>query len=85
MSRAHLQRSPTAVYAFDAGGAAKRFRHASTLGALDALQPGETTRFVDDHDPLPLLDPLGACYGRRIRIECRQRDDGAIAIDFAVC
>jgi|PlaIllAssembly_1097288.scaffolds.fasta_scaffold493739_3 hypothetical protein len=85
MSRAHLQRSLTAVYPFDARGAARRFRHAATFGALDALQPGETTRFVDDHDPLPLLDPLGACYGWRIRIECRQRDAGAIAIDFAVC
>ena len=41
-------------------------------------------RFVNDHDPLPLLDQLRARYGERISIDYLQREPGAIAIDFAV-
>lgn len=86
MSQAHLHLhlSPSAVYPFDARSVAKRFRHAAIFGALDALQPGETMRFVNDHDPLPLLEQLGARYGERLVIEYRQREPGAIAIDFMV-
>jgi len=80
----HLHLSPTAIYPFDARGIAKRFRHAAIFGALDALNPGETMRFVNDHDPLPLLDQLRARYGDAVSIEYRQRDPGAIAIDFVV-
>jgi uncharacterized protein (DUF2249 family) len=85
MSRAHLQRSPTAVDPFDVRGTARRFRHAATFGAPDALLPGKTMRFVGDHEPLPWMDPLRGRYGERIRIECRQRDAGATAIDPTVC
>ena len=84
MSQPHLHLSPTAIYPFDARGVAKRFRHAAIFGALDTLQPGETMRFVNDHDPLPLLDQLRNRYGERIGIEYRQRDPGAIAIDFLI-
>ena len=56
MSLPHLHLSPSAIYPFDARGVAKRFRHAAIFGALDALRPGETMRFANDHDPLPLLD-----------------------------
>ena len=55
MSQAHLHLSPDAIYPFDARGVAKRFRHAAIFGALDSLQAGETMRFANDHDPLPLL------------------------------
>ena len=84
MSQAHLHLSPSAIYPFDARGIAKRFRHAAIFGALDSLQPGETMRFVNDHDPLPLplLDQLMNRYGERVSIEYRQRDPGAIVIDF---
>ena len=82
MSQAHLHLSPSAIYPFDARGVAKRFRHAAIFGALDALHPGETMRFVNDHDPLPLLDQLAARYGERVSIEYRQREPGAIVIDF---
>ena len=71
-----------AVHSFDARGIAKRFRHAAIFGALDALHPGETMRFVNDHDPLPLLDQLVNRYGDTVSIEYRQRDPGAIVIDF---
>lgn len=84
MSQPHLHLSATALYPFDARGIAKRFRHAAIFGALDALQPGETMRFVNDHDPLPLLDQLRARYGERVEIAYQQREPGAIAIDFAV-
>ncbi len=84
MSNVHLHLSPSAIYPFDARGVAKRFRHAAIFGALDALQPGETMRFVNDHDPLPLLAQIAARYGDRVAIEYRQREPGAIAIDFAV-
>ena len=84
MSQPHLHLSPSAIYPFDARGVAKRFRHAAIFGALDSLQPGETMRFVNDHDPLPLLDQLAMRYGEGVDIEYRQRDPGAIVIDFVV-
>ncbi|HQR04092.1 MAG: DUF2249 domain-containing protein [Proteobacteria bacterium] len=74
---------PDAIYPFDARGIAKRFRHAAIFGALDALQPGETMRFCNDHDPLPLLAQLQQRYGAAVAIEYQQREPGAIVIDFA--
>ncbi len=52
----HPCHQPTgeAIYPLDARGVAKRFRHAAIFSALDALLPGETMRFCNDHDPLPL-------------------------------
>ena len=79
---AHVHTSPDAIYPFDARGVAKRFRHAAIFGALDALNAGETMRFVNDHDPLPLLQQLGARYGENVRIQYLQREPGAIVIDF---
>ena len=84
MSQPHQHLSPDALYPFDARGIAKRFRHAAIFGALDALQPGETMRFFNDHDPLPLLAQLQARYGERVAIEYRRREPGEIVIDFAV-
>ena len=78
----HLHRSPDAIYPFDARGVAKRFRHAAIFGALDALTSGETMRFVNDHDPLPLLNQLVSRYGDAVTVRYVQRDPGAIAIDF---
>ena len=79
---AHLHLRADAIYPFDARGIAKRFRHAAIFGALDALVPGETMRFVNDHDPLPLLAQLRERYGESLAIEYRQREPGAIVIDF---
>jgi uncharacterized protein (DUF2249 family) len=79
---AHVHLSPDAIYPFDARGVAKRFRHAAIFGALDALNRGETMRFVNDHDPLPLLDQLATRYGEAVTIRYVQRDPGAIVIDF---
>ena len=84
MSLPHVHTSPDAIYPFDARGIAKRFRHAAIFGALDSLQPGETIRFANDHDPLPLLNQIMQRYGEQVSIEYRQRDPGLIVIDFVV-
>jgi uncharacterized protein (DUF2249 family) len=82
MAHIHLHTSPDAIYPFDARGIAKRFRHAAIFGALDALHPGETMRFVNDHDPLPLLEQMIARYGQSVDIQYRQREPGGVMIDF---
>ena len=76
--------TPEAPYPFDARGVAKRFRHAAIFGALDALQPGETMHFCNDHDPLPLLAQLQQRYGSQVSITYLQREPGAVVIDFSV-
>ena len=78
----HVHLSPDSIYPFDARGIAKRFRHAAIFGSLDALRAGETMRFVNDHDPLPLLDQLVQRYGEAVEIPYRQREPGSIVIDF---
>lgn len=82
MTHACNYATPEAIYPFDARGVAKRFRHAAIFGALDALTPGETMRFVNDHDPLPLLNQLYARYGEGLHMAYLQREPGAIVIDF---
>ena len=77
------QPTPEALYFFDARGIAKRFRHAAIFGAFDALLPGETMRFCNDHDPLPLLAQLRTRYAQAVAINYVQREAGAIVIDFA--
>lgn len=84
MSRTHLHPSPDAIHPFDARGVARRFRHAAIFGALDSLRPGETMRFANDHDPLPLLAQIEQRYGPRVSVEYRQREPGIVVIDFGV-
>lgn len=79
---AHLHLSPDQIYPFDARGIAKRFRHAAIFGALDALHPGETMRFVNDHDPLPLLEQMQMRYGDAVDIAYKQRQPEGVVIDF---
>lgn len=78
----HLHLLQDQVYPFDARGIAKRFRHAAIFGALDALNSGERMRFVNDHDPLPLLDQLRNRYGAAVDIQYLKREPGEIVIDF---
>jgi uncharacterized protein (DUF2249 family) len=72
------------VHPFDARGVAKRFRHAAIFGALESLHPGETMRFVNDHDPLPLLGQLQQAFGEKLGITYVRREPGEIVIDFQV-
>lgn len=73
-----------AAHAFDARGVAKRFRHAAIFGALESLQDGETMRFVNDHDPLPLIAQMGERYGQQIAVAYVAREPGHVVIDFTV-
>lgn len=78
----HLHLRQDSIYPFDARGIAKRFRHAAIFGALDALNTGERMRFVNDHDPLPLLEQLRARYGEAVSIQYLKHETGEIVIDF---
>jgi uncharacterized protein (DUF2249 family) len=72
-------------YPFDARAIAHRFRHSAIFGALDALEAGEAMRFVNDHDPIPLLHQMQQRYGDRIDVIYQQRGgDGPVVIDFVV-
>ena len=70
------------IYPFDARGVAKRFRHAAIFGALESLQAGETMRFCNDHDPLPILAQLDQRLGSHIMVSYVLRNPGEIVIDF---
>jgi uncharacterized protein (DUF2249 family) len=83
MNKPHMHLQDDRLYPFDARGVAKRFRHAAIFGALDALTPGETMRFCNDHDPLPLLGQLGERYGTGLTTTYIKREPGEIVIDFA--
>lgn len=72
------------VFGFDARPISKRFRHAAIFGALESLNDGETMRFQNDHDPLPLLEQIRHRYGHQIAIDYVAREPGNIVIDFRV-
>ena len=72
------------VHCFDARGVARRFRHAAIFGALGALQPGETMRFFNDHNPLPLLAQLQERFGDSLSITYRQTQPDLTVIDISV-
>ena len=82
MAHPHLHLQADQLYPFDARGIAKRFRHAAIFGALDSLHPGEVMRFVNDHDPIPLLQQMEARYGEAVEITYRQREAAGVVIDF---
>ena len=72
------------VHAFDARGVARRFRHSAIFAAIGVLRSGETMRFINDHDPIPLLDQLGQRFGAHLSISYLQRGPDAVVIDFGV-
>ncbi|QOW23039.1 DUF2249 domain-containing protein [Novilysobacter avium] len=72
------------VHVFDARGIARRFRHSAIFGALGALRNGETMRFVNDHDPIPLLGQLDARFGEHLSVTYRQREPSGVVIDFGI-
>lgn len=78
----HNHTNPDGIYPFDARGIAKRFRHAAIFGALDALNTGEVMRFVNDHDPIPLLQQMQMRYGEGVEIAYRAREPEGVMIDF---
>lgn len=70
-------------YIFDARGISRRFRHSAIFGAIEALDDGETMRFINDHDPMPLLAQIQRRYGNQIVIEYVERG-APVVIDFHV-
>lgn len=80
--QAHDHSTQDAIYPFDARGVARRFRHAAIFGAMDVLQPGEVMRFVNDHDPIPLLHQIADRYGDYFEIQYRQKSPEGVMIDF---
>ncbi len=72
------------VHVFDARGIARRFRHSAIFGALGALRNGETMRFINDHDPIPLLGQLDQRFGENLTVTYRQRDPAGVVIDFGI-
>jgi len=80
----HLHLQAAQLYPFDARGIAKRFRHAAIFGALDSLVPGERMRFVNDHNPIPLLQQMQARYGERVEINYLDQGPQGVMIDFVV-
>ncbi len=84
MHACHQPLAGNPPYVFDASGIAKRFRHAAIFAALEALGPGETMRFRNDHDPLPLLQQIAARYGDAVRAEYVSRDVDGVVIDFLI-
>ncbi len=84
VNQPHAHRSADNIYPFDASGIAKRFRHAAIFGALNALEPGETMAFFNDHDPLPLLRQIEQFFGEKVRYEYVSRAPEGVRIDFHV-
>ena len=80
----HDHTRPDSIYPFDARGIAKRFRHAAIFGALEALGDGETMRFINDHDPIPLLGQIQQRFGEHVTVEYRQREQAGVVIDFGI-
>ena len=72
------------THLFDARGVARRFRHSAIFGAIGVLRPGETMRFVNDHDPLPLIAQLRERLGEHLTVTYRQRDADAVVVDFGI-
>lgn len=84
MTHAIASSDSIGLYPFDARGVAKRFRHAAVFDALSAFEPGETMRFYNDHDPLPLLAQIAARFGSSVTIACVARAPGDIIIDVGI-
>ena len=80
----HNHNRTDGIYPFDARGIAKSFRHAAIFGALDSLQTGERMRFVNDHNPIPLLQQMQARYGEKIEIKYLDQSEEGVMIDFIV-
>ncbi len=72
------------THLFDTRGVARRFRHSAIFGAIGALRSGETMRFVNDHDPIPLIAQLRERLGDHLTVTYRQRDADAVVIDFGI-
>lgn len=83
--KAHMsiQTTPN-VYQFDVRGVSKRLRHAAIFGALESLDQGDIMRFINDHDPLPLLSQIQQRYDGQVQHNYIQNGPDAVIIDFSI-
>lgn len=72
------------LYHFDARCIDVRFRDAAAFAALDALRGGETMRFYDDRDPLPLLVALERRFGQTVSFAFVSRSGGEVILDIGM-
>lgn len=72
------------LYHFDARCIDARLRDASVIAALDALRGGETMRFYDDRDPLPLLVALERRFGKKVSFAFVLRSAGEVILDIGI-
>lgn len=61
-----------------------RRRFFYTIPRFPGFQLSECMRFINDRNPLPLLDQLRQRFGEKLGIEYRQRETGSITIEFHV-
>jgi uncharacterized protein (DUF2249 family) len=78
-----IQTTPN-VYQFDVRGVSKRLRHAAIFGALESLDQGDIMRFVNDHDPLPLLSQIQQRYDGQVKHTYIENGPDAVVIDFSI-
>lgn len=76
--------TPPEVYQFDVRGVSKRLRHAAIFGALESLEQGDVMRFINDHDPLPLLSQIAQRYDGQVHHAYVQNSADAVVIDFSI-
>lgn len=76
--------TPLNVHQFDVRGISRRLRHAAIFGALESLGLEDVMRFINDHDPLPLLNQIQQRYDGQVHFEYVQRDPEAVVIDFTI-
>lgn len=74
----------SSTFIFDARGVAKRFRHAAIFGAIETLREGEVMRFINDHEPLPLLQQISQRYREQVRVQYVDHNPEQVIIDFMV-
>lgn len=72
------------LYHFDARCIHGRLRDAATFAALAALRGGETMRFYDDRDPLPLLVALERRFGQAVSCAFVLRSGGEFILDIGM-
>ena len=72
------------THVFDARGVARRFRHSAIFAAIGVLRSGETMRFVNDHDPLPLIAQLRDRLGESLTVTYREQGPDAVVVDFGI-
>lgn len=72
------------LYHFDARCIDVRLRHAATFAALAVLGSGETMRYYDDRDPLPLLVAIERRFGPAVSLAFVSRNAAEVIIDVRI-